>query len=110
MFKILGGFNLFLKSALNLDFSSIIVTELFDHRSFFPRKTCKSLTPSDFFLTGEISPKREFQNQKFENEVNFESFSLSQKVKTEKRKKKELKIIRFSYLVLCMYVAKNMEG
>jgi hypothetical protein len=45
------------------------------------------LTPSAFFLTGEISLKREFQNQKFENEVIFESFSLSQKVKTEKRKK-----------------------
>jgi hypothetical protein len=56
------------------------------------------------------APNREFQNQKFENEVIFESFSLSQKVKTEKRKKEELKIIRFSYLVLCMYVAKNMEG
>jgi hypothetical protein len=54
------------------------VTELFDHRSSFSRKACKSLTPSAFFLTGDTSPKREFQNQKFEKEVIFESFSLSQ--------------------------------
>jgi hypothetical protein len=47
------------------------------------------LTPSAFFLTGEISPKREFQNQKFEKEVIFQSFSLSQKIGEPRKETKK---------------------
>jgi hypothetical protein len=87
------------------------VTELFDHRSFFSRKACKSLTSSAFFLTGEISPKREFQNQKLKNEVIFESFSLSQKVKTEKRKEEEERVENHQIFIFgFVYVCNQKNG